>query len=80
MVKNAYDSLSDEDAPYLLETDTRPKIVNGYLPNSGSLKGKPITHPVQTFTTNKPSKGAPKEERVPEQRGVDKELTTPSPG
>ena len=78
-IEHTYGSSSDEDTTYPLKIDTKPKIIDGYLyrPSSGSHKGKPKSYPIQSYATDKPSKGTPKEEKVPKQRGVDREPTPP---
>ena len=72
-----YGPFTNGEATYPLEVDTRPQIIDGYLyrPGSGSLAGKPTSHPIKSYIPDKPSKGVPRKEKAPEKRGVDKRPT-----
>ena len=69
------------EATYPLEVGTGPRIVDGYLyrPGPSSFTGKPTSHPIKSFTLDKPSKGAPEKKKLPEKRGVDKKPPPPPP-
>ena len=80
-IEGMYNSFTDGDTTYPLKVDTGPQIIDGYLyrPSSSSFTGKPTSHPTESYRPNKPSKGVPRKEKVPEKMGVDKRPTPPPP-